>query len=212
MESSNKIPKGQLDIDHKLDKDFTTLTSATTPLAGTEEIAIVQSGETKKVAVSEVGGSLRTDKYLFFSQHIANASTDWYSYRANYGESIYTTPLLTGLYDGTTNIITSCRVWSQSVLFNQKVTKITISSEWISNPTTLRFQYFKIAGSNTSFDNATIHEVTLPSNNGARNKTYEVPVPFTMEEGGELTIAFFNDNLALQTRTMTITVEVEEVI
>ena len=40
----------------KLNEDFTTLTSATLPLAGTEEIAIVQSGETKKVAVSEIGG------------------------------------------------------------------------------------------------------------------------------------------------------------
>ena len=37
-------------------KKITELTSATTPLAGTEEIAIVQGGETKKVAISEVGG------------------------------------------------------------------------------------------------------------------------------------------------------------
>ena len=193
-------------------KKISELTSVTLPLSGSEEIAIVQGGETKKVAVSEFGGSLRKDKYLFFSQHITSASTDWYSFRNNNGVSIYTTALITGLYDGTTNIITDCKVWSQSVLFNQKVTKITISSEYIKEPLTLRFQYFKVGGSNTSFDNATIHEVTLPSDNGYRSKTYEIPTPFTMEEGGEFTMAFFNNNLANQTRTMTITVEVEEVI
>ncbi|QHB38827.1 minor tail protein [Flavobacterium phage vB_FspS_hemulen6-1] len=36
--------------------DFNSLTDATTPLSGTEEIPIVQSGVTKKVAVSEIGG------------------------------------------------------------------------------------------------------------------------------------------------------------
>ena len=36
--------------------DFDLLPDATTPLAGTEEIPIVQSGVTKKVAVSEIGG------------------------------------------------------------------------------------------------------------------------------------------------------------
>ena len=47
-------------------KKITELTSATTPLAGTEEIAIVQGGETKKVAVSDVGGggsSARSQTY-----------------------------------------------------------------------------------------------------------------------------------------------------
>jgi len=37
-------------------KKISELTSANLPLAGTEEIAIVQGGETKKVAISEVGG------------------------------------------------------------------------------------------------------------------------------------------------------------
>ena len=194
-------------------KKISELTSVTLPLAGTEEIAIVQSGETKKVAVSELGGaSLRTDKYLFFLQHIANASTSWYSFRNNFGQSIYTTNLITGLYDGTTNVVTDCKVWSQSVLFNQKVTKITISSEWFTNPVTIRFQYFKVGAANASFDNTTIFEITMPSNAGVRNKIYSVPTPFTMEEGGELTMAFFNDNLPLQMRTGTVTVEVEEVI
>ncbi|QHB39737.1 hypothetical protein HWC97_gp68 [Flavobacterium phage vB_FspS_snusmum6-1] len=36
--------------------DFNSLTDATTPLSGTEEIPIVQSGVTKKVAVSEIAG------------------------------------------------------------------------------------------------------------------------------------------------------------
>lgn len=38
-------------------KKISELNSATTPLAGTEEIPIVQGGETKKVAISEFGGS-----------------------------------------------------------------------------------------------------------------------------------------------------------
>lgn len=36
--------------------DFDLLPDATTPLAGSEEIPIVQSGVTKKVAISEIGG------------------------------------------------------------------------------------------------------------------------------------------------------------
>ena len=66
--------------------NFNLLTDATTPLAGTEEIAIVQSGETKKVAVSEVGGD---SEYSFmFSQRnvrisAALTSGNWYGYNAN---------------------------------------------------------------------------------------------------------------------------------
>lgn len=41
--------------------DFDLLPDATTPLAGTEEIPIVQSGVTKKVAVSEIGGGITPD-------------------------------------------------------------------------------------------------------------------------------------------------------
>lgn len=40
------------------------LTSATTPLAGTEVVPIVQGGVTKKVAVSEIGGDTSTVKVL----------------------------------------------------------------------------------------------------------------------------------------------------
>jgi hypothetical protein len=46
--------------------NFNLLTSATTPLAGTEEVAIVQGATTKKVAVSEFGGvtGSGTDNYV----------------------------------------------------------------------------------------------------------------------------------------------------
>jgi hypothetical protein len=48
------------------DKKISELNLATTPLAGTEEIAIVQDGETKRVAVSNVGGGgSSTNKQIF---------------------------------------------------------------------------------------------------------------------------------------------------
>jgi len=62
MQSSEKISKGQLDIDHKLDKDISTLPAVTLPLAGTEELVIVQSGVTKKVAVSEISTDTTTSQ------------------------------------------------------------------------------------------------------------------------------------------------------
>ena len=39
-----------------MDKKISQLTGATTPLTGTEELAIVQGGVTKKVAASDLGG------------------------------------------------------------------------------------------------------------------------------------------------------------
>jgi hypothetical protein len=48
----------------KLNKDFSALTAATTPLAGTEVVPIIQGGVTKKVAVSNlVGSSARKQTY-----------------------------------------------------------------------------------------------------------------------------------------------------
>ena len=41
-------------VNNKLDKDISTLEAATLPLAGTEEIAIVQSAETKKIAINDL--------------------------------------------------------------------------------------------------------------------------------------------------------------
>ena len=41
-----------------MDKKISQLTSATTPLTGTEELAIVQGGVTKKVAASDLGGGI----------------------------------------------------------------------------------------------------------------------------------------------------------
>jgi len=45
------------------DSKISALTSATTPLGGTEEIALVQSGTTKKVSVSNVQSSLSTEVF-----------------------------------------------------------------------------------------------------------------------------------------------------
>ena len=48
-------------------KKISQLTSATTPLTGTEELAIVQNGITKKVAASQLGsGGLDIETYQIF--------------------------------------------------------------------------------------------------------------------------------------------------
>lgn len=47
------ITLSDVDLSSKLDKDFSSLQNATTPLSGSEELAIIQDGETKKVAVSD---------------------------------------------------------------------------------------------------------------------------------------------------------------
>lgn len=54
--------------------DFDLLPNTTTPLAGTEEIPIVQSGVTKKVAVSEIGGG--TTPNLQQVTDIGNSTTN----------------------------------------------------------------------------------------------------------------------------------------
>lgn len=52
-------------------KKISELTSANLPLAGTEEVAIVQGGETKKVAISEVGGGASLNQETIFASRTA---------------------------------------------------------------------------------------------------------------------------------------------
>jgi hypothetical protein len=65
--------------------NFNSLTNATLPLAGTEEVAIVQGGETKKVAASEFGGAEQS--FVFSQRNVRLSSTltggNWYGFTAN---------------------------------------------------------------------------------------------------------------------------------
>lgn len=58
MESSKKIPKGQLDIDHKLNKDISTLTAVSLPLLDTDKIIVNRGGIDYSVDKSELGGNI----------------------------------------------------------------------------------------------------------------------------------------------------------
>lgn len=60
------ITLSDIDLSSKLDKDFSSLPNATTPLLGSEELAIIQDGETKKVATSNVGFQFPTTSSIIY--------------------------------------------------------------------------------------------------------------------------------------------------
>lgn len=200
-------------------KKISELTSVTLPLAGTEEVAIVQSGVTKKVAVSEFSGSsLRTGRYEFLINNTFNASTLWYAIvRLNStfnGLSTYST----GYYNGTTNSTIDNRVWAIPMTYKQKVTKVTISKEYVQANLTMRLQYFEInplGGTLAGVNNNTILEVAIPTTGGAtpyRNIVTYIPTDFTMQENGLLFVSFYNANTLCNVYGMSVIVDTIEVI
>ena len=202
-------------------KKITELTSATTPLAGTEEIAIVQGGETKKVAVSEVGGgggsSLRREKYqAVIGQNAFSANTLWYGMRNNVANTIFNPLWATGLYNGSTNAVDDARMWGFPITFNQKVTKIIFNYETITADTTFRVIYYEnnpSGFSNNAINNQVIHEETIVNAGGIRQPLLIVtPTAFTMTAGGCISVVVFNNNLASTVRTFGMWIETEEVI
>jgi len=198
--------------------NFASLTSATTPLAGTEELAIVQGGETKRIDVSEVGGSsLRREKYpVVLGQITLAATTLWNSLRRNVANTIFNPIFETGPYDGTTSLVKDTRLWGFPITFNQKVTKIIFDYEAITASTTFRFIYYKPNPSGLSgnaIDNQVIHNETIINTGGFRQPhLVVVPTAFTMETGGCISVVIFNNNVSTTIRTMGIWIETEEVI
>ena len=96
-------------------KKITELTSATLPLAGTEELAIVQAGETKKVAVSEFGGgaSLNTESVTITNYWNHSSSFNYFSSRAtNAGFNREVLDLNTGV-----TVITSTEIIASASFF-----------------------------------------------------------------------------------------------
>jgi len=180
-------------------KKITELTSATLPLAGTEELAIVQAGETKKVAVSEFGGgaSLRTGRYEHHIQVTLSASTGWYGYRYNAAGATRWSPFYeTGFWDGAT-LNHNFRGWSDVIEYDQEVTSVTVRRIRNTVETTVHFVYFEIVGSNC-VNAQLIKEIVLPADaTGFVKEIQEFAVtPFTMSKNGLVTAFFFNNNLS----------------
>lgn len=74
-------------LSSKLNEDFSSLPTASLPLSGSEELAITQDGETRKVAVSEFGGDLK----LIHKNHVSGLSVinnPNFTYKYTYGALI----------------------------------------------------------------------------------------------------------------------------
>lgn len=71
MESTKKIKKGQIEdfitaLGYTpLNEDFSTLPTASVPLSGSEELAITQDGETRKVAVNDLKSDYKKSQFDF---------------------------------------------------------------------------------------------------------------------------------------------------
>jgi len=202
--------------------NFASLTSATTPLAGTEELAIVQGGETKRIDVSEVGGtSLRTETYPFVVTNATSfvASTSWFAIRKDVGNSLFNPLWATLGYDGIIGV-TSTRIGRRIIMYNQKVKEIALSYSTVSVETKIRFIYYEINPSGTtsvSVNNHIIHEVTIPATTGSsanivQPTVFVLPTAFTMSKGGMLSMVIFNNNTALTFKDFIAEVITEEVI
>ena len=95
---------------------ITDLTAASTPLAGTEQLEIVQSGFSRKVAASEIGNSATAVPFLSLAGRAlisANSTTDQ-----------------------TGNIAAATAVKLENVVFNSG---ITIANDGGGNPTRITF-------------------------------------------------------------------------
>lgn len=206
-------------------KKISELTSATLPLAGTEEVAIVQGGETKKVAASEFSGgggtSLRSQTYPFVvtSATSFSAQTSWWNIRYDVANSIFNPLWTIGNYNPITGV-TNTKIGRRTIMYNQKVKEIALSYSTVSVDVTIRFVYYEINPSGTSIlgiNNHIIHEVTIPANTGAsanivQSTLFITPTDFTMSKGGFLTMVIFNNNTALSFKDFIAEVITEEVI
>ena len=197
-------------------KKITELTSATLPLAGTEELAIVQGGETKKVAASDLGGtSLRAITYEHNIMYTFNASTLWYGYRYNAAGSTRHYPNYeTGYYDGVTvKASPAYRGWADVVQFNQKVTDINVRQLRNVSELTIHVVYFELSGA-TIVNTQLIKEIILPADAPGISKEIQnfTVTPFTMSKNGLISVFFFNNNIACAVGNLSIYINAEEVI
>ena len=95
-------------------KKISELTSATTPLAGTEELAIVQGGETKKVSASDLSGGGAKQIIMSTDYWPMNGTVNtWQSWHV----SVAQTAMLSGRPLGTFGIGTLPSMSSSNFIF-----------------------------------------------------------------------------------------------
>lgn len=102
-------------LSSKLNEDFSSLPTASLPLSGSEELAITQDGETRKVAVSEFGGGEKEIQCFWPSINWGGALNTWRSWNVNTSNIYFGNPNQTlgtgveptrsGTWFGDTNVI-----------------------------------------------------------------------------------------------------------
>lgn len=212
-------------FDQTILKDIDTLPAATTPLAGTEPLIVLQDGTLKKVAASDLGGgggtSLRTETYSFVVTTATSfsANTNWWNIRFDVANSVFNPLWTVGNYD-TVSGVTNTKIGRRIIMYDQKVKEIALSYSSVSVETKIRFVYYEINPSGTTVlavNNQLIHEVTIPANTGSsanivQTTVFELPTAFTMSKGGMLSMVIFNNNTALTFKDFIAEVITEEVI
>lgn len=191
-------------------------TNITTPTNGQALTYDTATGKWINSTVSG-GASLRTESYEFVTgnQSLA-ASTSAYTPRYDVANSINNCLFITGLYNWATEAVTDSRMLGRNITFNQKAIRATINYALLSTNTTFRVFYFKpnpSGSTNVAVDNLTIWEKTIVNAGGVRQPlVIEIPSDVTMEAGGIISFAIFNNNVVVVPKGVTITIDTEATI
>jgi hypothetical protein len=204
--------------------NFASLTPATTPLAGTEEIAIVQDGETKRVAVSNVGGGGGSKKSFTIeipvSQTVA-ASTSWYV-RNTITQNIFNATFTTTLAVPTNDFADLLAQRPRNIVpFDCKIKSVQMVGHTNSPATDIRVVILKsdkpeIGMPTTLINPIIIADKTFNTNSPSINSFYanwdalEMDLDETCLQGSEIRMLFFNDNVASNLYTTVCLIEFEE--
>lgn len=198
-------------------KKISELNTATLPLSGTEEIAIVQDGETKKIAILEVAGGGANSFVIsnIISQNLA-ASNNWYGW-GTFGGSAYTTLTAIG---GITPVNDFAGFNQQTpslqVPNNCKIKSITMKGGTNTSSTNIRVCFIKSKGvSGVTIANSKIIADKTFSTAASFNVTWldaELDLITELEQGSEIRIAIFNNNVNSHVFSGYYALEFEEVI